>query len=126
MKKIVLILILCLSAARLSFAQNNMEAMRFLTINALMDYGQKLYERGDYDEASAVFNHVLTYDGHQAQALGYIKEMGRSAVPTLNKVDVSDTGDLKKAIEAHKQVIKKLETQIMQMRTNLAVRSAEK
>ena len=43
-----------------SFAQNNMEAMRFLTINALMQYGQKLYDRGDFNEASAVFNHVLS------------------------------------------------------------------
>jgi tetratricopeptide (TPR) repeat protein len=119
MKKIILTLVLCLSVAGPSFAQNNTEAMKFLTINALMQYGQKLYERGDFNEATAVFNHVLTYDGHQVQALEYIKEMRHSPV------DISDTQSLKEAIEAKKQVIERLRNQIMQMRANLAAQSVE-
>jgi len=137
MKKIIIALALCLSAAGPSFAQNNIEAMRFLTVNALMQYGQKLYDRGDFNEASAVFNHVLVYDRHQAQALQYLKDMGsRTAVnltpvqsdlvakypdeQIVNTVDVADTDSLKAAIEAKKRVIEKLRSQILQMRENLA------
>jgi hypothetical protein len=144
MKRIILTLALCLSAAGPSFAQNNMEAMRFLTVNALVQYGQKLYDRGDFNEACAVFNHVLTYDSHQAQALEYLKDMGHSPAPSpvpivpvqsiivigkadeqiVNTVDVSDTESLKRAIEAQKRVIEKLRAQVMQMRANLAAQSA--
>src|SRR5665213_1694987 len=129
MKKIILTFIFCLSALCPSFAQSNMEGMRFLTVNALMQYGLKLYDRGDFNEASAVFNHVLTYDDHQSQALHYLKDMGRSPVVTdVNEVppalDISDTPSLKKAIEAKKQAIKKLQTQIMQMRATMASQSA--
>ncbi|MBF0570791.1 MAG: hypothetical protein HQL12_02855 [Candidatus Omnitrophica bacterium] len=132
MKKIIFALLLCLSAAGTSFAQNNMEAMRFLTINALMQYGQKLYDRGDFNEACSVFNHVLDYDGHQAQALQYLKDMGRLPairhVPILQAkapqpVDIWDTQSLKKAIEIKKLKIEKLRTQIMQLRANIASQS---
>ena len=136
MKKVTVTLILCLLVAGSSFAQNNTQAMRFLTVNALVQYGQKLYDRGDYHEASAVFNHVLTFDGHQAQALKYLKNMQPQAskpfVPVPNiivvrklenqivdKVDISDTDSLKKAIEAKKQVIAQLRAQIIQMRANI-------
>ena len=80
MKKIIPAFVLCLILAGPAFAQNNMEAMKFLTVNALMQYGQKLYDRGDFNEATYVFNHVLTFDAHQAQALQYLKEMGHSPV----------------------------------------------
>jgi len=79
------ILILCLSFTGPSFAQNNAQAMRFLTVNALMQYGQRLYDRGDFDEATAVFDHVLTYDGHQVQALQYLKEMGKGPVYNVER-----------------------------------------
>ena len=95
------------------------EAMRFLTIDALMDYGQKLYDRGDYNEASAVFKHILAYDSHQPQALAYIKKIG-------NKADISDTRALKRAIEAETQTIKTLQDQIMRMRADIAAQSLEK
>jgi len=85
MKKSVLILVLLLMASGPVFAQNNMEIMKLLTINAMVQYGQKLYDRGDLDEASAVFNHVLTYDSHQRVALQYLKSMGRSPAPALKK-----------------------------------------
>ena len=55
MKKLILTFIFCITAGA-SFAQNNMQAMKFLTIDALMEYGQKLYDRGDYNEACAVFS----------------------------------------------------------------------
>jgi len=164
MKKAILTFVLCLSCAGGSFAQNNIEGMRFLTITAMVQYGQKLYERGDFNEACAVFNHVLTYDAHQAQALEYLKEMGHApaviegvAAPvssqspiqfqfqpvkpvvvgkdkiviadidasTLTTVDVLDTGSLKKAIEAKKQVIEKLRSQITQIRADLASQTAQ-
>jgi len=137
MRKIILTVALCLSACGPVLAQNNVQAMRFLTVNALMQYGQKLYDRGDFNEASAVFNHVLVYDSHQAQALQYLKEMGRSFTPGMppaqrnmvaqypdeqivNTVDVLSTDSLKKAIEAKKRVIEKLRSQIRQMRENMA------
>jgi|SRR5208283_4935864 len=119
MKKLILTLIFCTIAAGASFAQNNMQAMRFLTIDALMDYGQKLYDRGDYNEASAVFKHILAYDSHQLQALAYLKKIG-------NKADISDTRALKRAIEAEKQTIKTLQDQIMRMRADIAAQSLEK
>ena len=108
-------------------------------INALVQYGEKLYERGDFDEASAVFNHVLIYDHHQPQALEYLKDMGhaqqvfhpfvpkqniiminRSDKHIINMVDVSNTQSLEGAIEAKKRVIEQLQTQITQMRANIA------
>ena len=148
MRIIVIILILCLSAVGSSFAQNNLEAMRFLTVNTLVQYGQQLYDRGDFKEACAVFNHVLTYDSHQAQALQYLKNMGHlpaltpgpvsallisnpivpvpnKAVTTksdeqiVNTVDVSKTESLKRAIEAQKRIVAELRAQIIQMRANL-------
>lgn len=121
MKKIIYPLISCLLIAGPAFAQNNMEAMKFLTINALVQYGQKLYDRGDYNEAGAVFNHVLTFDDHQAQALEFLKQMGQA--PVSGAVDISDTKSLKEAIEAKKRSIKILQSQIMQMRANIASQS---
>jgi len=84
MRKIILTLIFCLTLSGSSFAQNNIQGMRILTVNALMEYGHRLYDRGDYNEATAVFNHVLTYDNHQPQALQYLKDMGHApaVVPT--------------------------------------------
>jgi hypothetical protein len=151
MKKCILTLGLCLSIAGPCFAQNNIEAMRFLTVNALVQYGQKLHDRGDFNEACAVFDHVLTYDGHQAQALEYLKEMGHLPSPSLTPVvhqqvivpavtvkdtrvfaksdvptvDVSDTAALKEAIEAKKKKINKLRDQIMQMRMRIVSESAQ-
>ena len=140
MKKIILAFILCLLAAGSSFAQNNMEGMRFLTINALMQYGQKLYDRGNFYEATAVFNHVLAYDAHQRQALHYLKNMGQVATSYVSKaskpsrpqpnvivirksddqivntVDVSNDESLKEAIEAKKHSIEKLKAQINKLR----------
>ena len=149
-KNTILTFVLCVSAVGTAFAQNNMEAMRFLTVNALMQYGQKLYDRGDFNEASAVFDHVLNYDSHQPQALQYLKQMGhfpashlstvmapqpvvpvqniivirKSADQIVNTVDVSDTASLKEAIEAKRESIEKLRSQIMQMRANIASQSA--
>jgi len=126
MKKTILTAILCLSAAWPSFAQNNIEAMRFLTVNSLMQYGLTLYDRGDYDQASAVFNHVLKYDSHQAQALQYLHDMGYSPGPHLvRKIDVSDTEKLQQAVEAKKKSIARLRDQIIQIRANIASQSLE-
>jgi len=148
-KKIILVLIIFMSIAGSSFAQNNAQAMRFLTVTALMRYGQNLYERGDYDGASAVFTHVLSYDKNQAKVLQFLKEMGHSPVavfipvPTLapipkiiwhtenkivmkktdveiiKKVDVEDTESLREAIAAKKQIIEKLQAEIFKMKANL-------
>jgi hypothetical protein len=86
MKKITLTFALCLALSGPCFAQNNeIEAMRFLTINELMQYGQQLYDRGDFNEASAVFNHILSFDVRQPQALQYLKKMGYS--PNVSPVE---------------------------------------
>ena len=125
MKRAILTLILCVLAAGASFAQEDadMQASKSLTINAMVQYGQELYNRGDYNQARAVFNHVLTYDNHQAQALEYIKEIGQASAQSLKMV-VGDMESLKEAIEAKKKTIEKLRIQIMQMRANLALPSA--
>ena len=133
MKKLVLMVILCLFLAKPCFAQNNMEAMRFLTINALMQYGQKLYDRGDLNGARDVFNHVLVYDHYQPQALKYIKEIDQPAQNNVTvkesdyksrkMLDLNDAESLKEAIAAKKQAIENLHAQIMQMRANIAALS---
>jgi len=79
--KIILTFVLIVSIRGTAFAQNNIEAMRFLEVTAMMQYGQKLYDRGDFNEACAVFDHVLLFDSHQAQALEYLREMGRLPRP---------------------------------------------
>ena len=148
-KRFVLTFILCLFAAAPCFAQNNIQAMRFLTINALMEYGQRLYDRGDFNEATAVFNHVLTYDSHDPRALQYLKDMGHPALPhispviksqasrhivpaqdiivvkksneqIINKINVLDTENLKQAIAVKKDIIEKLKDQIAQMKASIA------
>jgi len=134
MKKTVLTILLCVASAGPSFAMNNTQAMRFLMVTAMVQYGEKLYDRGDFDEASAVFNHVLVYDSHQAQALAFLKEMGHSQeISTLNilpesssvdeqivrAVDVTDTNSLKAAIGAQKRVIEQLRARINQMKVHL-------
>jgi len=109
MKKYVLIALITLSLSGPSFAMTNAEGMKILTINALMNYGQKLYDRGDYSEASAVFNHVLVYDSHQPEALKYLKSMGYFP-------DVNDAQSLQKAIGLQQHIIEKLQGQIIQLR----------
>jgi len=119
MKKIILTLMFCFFASLPVFAQNNIHAMNFLMVNSLMEYGQTLYDRGNLNEACAVFNHVLIYDPHQAQALHYLKEMGHAPL------DADDTTSLKEAIAAKKQIIAKLQDQITEMRASIAAESAE-
>ncbi len=125
----LLILVFCVTSLGTSFAQNNLEGMKLLTIYSLVQYGQRLYDRGDYNEACAVFNHVLTFDGHQAQALRYLREMGHFPVsnfegPTEKAADILDTKALREAIKAKKQSIEKLRAQITQMRASLASQNA--
>ena len=144
-KIIMMLFLACFCAAGASFAQNNIEAMRFLTVNAMMQYGQKLYDRGDFNEASAVFNHVLSYDEHQLRAVQYLKDMGQAPVVSStpvsqsqeslsvqtksktfitvkvqkvneNRVDLLDINSLKSAIEAKKKRIEELKVQVLQMR----------
>lgn len=102
-------LILCLVAGP-SFAQNNAEGMRFLAVSALMDYGQKLYDRGDYLEASAVFNRVLEYDHNQLKAMEYLKNIHPA------RVNVADTRSLERAVKLQQQIVEKLQSQIKRMR----------
>ncbi len=113
MKKAIITVLLGFCMVGISFAQNKLEAMNFLTINALMRYGQQLYSRGDFYEASAVFKHVLTYDAHQPQALHYLKEIGELPL------DPSDIQGMKKAIEVKKKSIEQLQSQIMHMQESL-------
>jgi len=129
MKKIIPAILLCLTLTGPCFAQNNIEAMRYLTVTALMQYGLKLYDRGNFDEATAVFNHVLSYDDHQAQALEYLKDMGRlpgpgvvsvPVPPVVSTADTLDTESLKKAIEDKRQEIEELRAQVARMRADLA------
>jgi len=152
MKKISLILVFCFLLSGTVFAQDNMQSMRVLTINSLVEYGQMLYERGDFNAASSVFNHVLRIDHHQAQAIKFLKDMGQKPVitpdpvpevkmvsikepikpnimevvtetPVFKIVDISDTKGLKEAIEAKKKDIEELHAQIKQMRDYLASQS---
>lgn len=129
-KNFVMTVVLCLSVTVPSFAQDNVQAMRLLTVNALMQYGQKLYDRGDFNEAGAVFKHVLAYDGHQPQALQYLNNMGyappaveKPTIQLVDGIDISDTQSLKKAIEHEKETIQQLQGQIIQMRANSALPS---
>jgi hypothetical protein len=119
MRKLLLALVLCLASVGTSFAQNNIEGMRSLTIYSLLQYGNQLYDRGDYSGAGAVFAHILTFDPKQPQALKYLKEMGYSGV------DVGDLTGLKKAIDVKKQIIEKLQSQIQEMKANIASPSKE-
>jgi len=129
MKKISLIVILCLTLAGPAFAQSGMEAMRALTVNSMVEYGQKLFDRGDYNEASAVFMRVLTFDSSQPQALQYLRKISYLSLPApkamdIKTVDVTDTKNMKAAIEVKKQRIKDLQAQIMQMRAQMGPQSA--
>ena len=96
-----------------AFALDKTEAMKLLTVNTLLRYGQKLYERGDYQEAGAVFKRVLTYNSAQPLALQCLKDMGYA-------VDMADPSSLRKAIELKKQKIERLRLEIQQLRANLA------
>jgi len=133
MKKTLLTSSFCLILAGAAFAQDGGLSMKSLTINALMQYGQKLYDRGDLNGARDVFNHVLVYDHYQPQALKYIKEIDQPAQNNVTvkesdyksrkMLDLNDAESLKEAIAAKKQAIENLHAQIMQMRANIAALS---
>ncbi len=125
MKKAILTVMVFLVIAGPSYAFNNLQAMRFLMVSALMRYGQTLYDRGDYDEASAVFTHVLDYDSHQPKALNYLKEMHPEDYALTDSSNLPDTSILEKTIAAKKMTIQKLEIKIKQMQANIAAESAE-
>jgi tetratricopeptide (TPR) repeat protein len=129
-KRMVLILILLMTAAGTVFAQNNAQAMKLLTVDALMEYGRTLYNRGDYSEAQGVFKHVLAFDGHQQQALQYLKDMEKPAVRSETfvakpKAVGMSAPDLKKAIADEKQIIWQLQDQITRMKDSMASASSE-
>ena len=135
LSKIILVFMLCSLLGIPAFAQNNVEGMRLLTVYSMMRYGTTLYERGDFYEASNVFNHVLSVDSHQTLALKYLKEMGYAPMPgfapipvrpVVEKfdpepvaVDFSNNDSLKKAIEAKNQAIQQLRSQIARLRSQL-------
>jgi len=124
-KRVVLVFILLMAAAGTAFAQNNAQAMRLLTVNALMEYGRTLYNRGDYSEAQGVFKHVLAFDGHQQQALQYLKDMKKPSVRSevfvaKPQAPQMTSQDLKKAIEDEKQIIWQLQDQITRMKDSIA------
>ena len=125
LKTAIFILFFCLLAVRPVYAQSNAQMMHEIMLNAMTQYGQKLYDRGDFDEATAVFNHVLSYDNHEPHALEYLKDMGRLPVPeTLGPADILNDSYLKAAIAAKKASIEKLKSDIKQLRANIAAQAA--
>ena len=135
--KTFLIVVVCLTLPKNGFAMSNAEGMRLLSVYAMMHYGVSLYERGDYYEASNVFNHVLSLDAHQAEALKLLRQMGYAPLPAFApipshpalpvfveapqaaRVDFSDNDSLRKAIAAKQEAVERLKNQINQLRAQV-------
>ena len=59
----------------ISFSHAETTSLRDMTMQAMSEYGEKLYDRHDYREAAHVFQHILFYDPQNTQALAYLKRM---------------------------------------------------
>ena len=80
MKKLYLLLIFLTVSASVGFADVNRTGMRDLAVEQMYEYGQMLYERGDYHQAERVFERILSFDPQHAGSLHYMKSMDPSKV----------------------------------------------
>lgn len=72
MKNIILAIILGFVTFSSVNAQTAPTPLKGLVIDALVEYGIRLYERNDKNQAKAVFMKALSYDQNQQTALKYL------------------------------------------------------
>ena len=113
-------------------------SLRDMTVQAMFEYGEKLYDRHDYREATHVFQHILFYDPQNTQALVYLNKMDPDFVaprpiivqvpapkPMVVPVAAAVVGptdpnaDLKEEIAAQDKMIDELKEDIHRMRVEL-------
>ncbi len=130
---------------QLSYAQQEM-SMRSMAVAQLYEYGQAIYDRGDYSQAAKVFSRILAMDPEHAGALDYAKELKKkgefvivpvkpvssAATPVITKTpqatqqeptettdSIPTDEDLKQYIEKTDQAVDRLQSDIAQLRTQI-------
>ena len=88
MLKFIFIFLMLLTAAPLAHAKHT---MRDLAVEAMNDYGEKLYDRHDYKEATAVFKHILSYDPQNTEAQAYLNKIYPQPQIVINRPLVVQT-----------------------------------
>jgi TolA-binding protein len=74
MSKIFLAVLFLFLAPSLSFPQQPLTT-RTLAAEQLFQYGQAVYDRGDYSQAAQIFSRVLVLSPNHPEALGYVKNL---------------------------------------------------
>ena len=131
---------LLLMAPAFCYAQQEITT-RSLAVAQLSEYGQAIYDRGDYPQAAIIFSRVLRMDPNNKEALGYantLKKKGQdvfipaSAVAVQSKVSqieqpvivkevpIDPNQDLKQEIQTTDQAIESLKVEVSNLREQAA------
>ena len=138
MKKIFSIFIsIFLLCPVLSHAQQ-MATMRTMAVDQLYQYGQAIYDRGEYAEAARVFSRILAMNPDHEGAVSYAKALKKKGtnvviparsylVATNHQMGPSDfsdssdmNGDLRKNIQEADQVVEKLRKEVADLSVQIA------
>ena len=76
MNRVVPIALLLICFYLPCYAQQD-TSMRSMAVSQLCQYGQVVYDRGDYPEAAKIFNRILAMDPDNAAAINYAQMLNK-------------------------------------------------
>lgn len=92
MKKSIFVLVFLLVFPHIVQAQEK-NSVRSMAVDQLYQYGEAIYDRGDYPQAAQIFTRILAMNPSHAAAIGYAKKLNQKgehitipeapAVPTV-------------------------------------------
>jgi|GEM_PF-4677191 len=133
MRKILIFLTLILLLFPvISFAEKELN-YKSLAVEQLYQYGQEIYDRGDYNQASRVFSRILVIQPNHEGALGYVEKLkskGKDVIATTGadtnneedramEVSNGSNDDLKQSIQAANEAINALKNDIAQLHVHI-------
>ncbi|MEI7998172.1 MAG: hypothetical protein WCH62_01520 [Candidatus Omnitrophota bacterium] len=121
MNNIILVLVsLLLFSPIFSYAQEEL-TMRSMAADQLYQYGQAIYDRGNYDEAARVFSKVLAMDSRHEGALGYAKELKKKGKTIEIPASIKPIQDAQTDVNANlKQDIRQVDKNIERLKEEVA------
>lgn len=76
MRKSILAFVFVLMACPLVRAEQSPDSLKDMAVAQIFEYGENLYDRGDYEEARHAFEKVLQLDPQYKAASDYLAQMG--------------------------------------------------
>ena len=126
MKKLILVSLLFTFTVPFQIYAQEPISMRSMAAQQLFQYGQAVYERGDYSQAAIIFSKVLQFDPDYQEARAYAQKLNKKeehvtiAPARIKKIiPTSDNDDLKKDIAEADQSINSLKIQISDLRNQI-------